>query len=118
MPRHKLTPADRRRGQAKGAETKRTRRDEAEQEARDTLADAATEAVQTLVAELKAENSTDRIRAAAQILDRTWGKPRQQIEGAITVQPTVIHPEVNPARVLEGLAELGLIAPRNGDGDL
>jgi hypothetical protein len=48
MPRHKLTPADRRGGQAKGAETKRARRDEAEQEARDALADTAGEAVETL----------------------------------------------------------------------
>jgi hypothetical protein len=82
MPRHKLTPDDRRRGQAKGAETKRERRDEAEQQARDALADAAGRAVETLVAELDAEDATVRIRAAAQILDRTWGRPRQQIEGA------------------------------------
>lgn len=83
MPRHKLTPDDRRRGQAKGAETKRARRDEAEQEARDTLADAAGEAVATLVSELKAENPADRIRAAAQILDRAWGRPRQQLEASV-----------------------------------
>jgi hypothetical protein len=31
----------------------------------------------TLVAELNAENATDRIRAAAQILDRAWGRPQQ-----------------------------------------
>ena len=40
----KLRPDDRRRGQAKGAETKRAGHEEAEQESRDTLADAAGEA--------------------------------------------------------------------------
>ena len=51
MPRHKLTPDDRRRGQAKKApaETKRARRDEAEQEGRDALADAAGEAVEEVL---------------------------------------------------------------------
>jgi hypothetical protein len=48
MPRYMLTPDDRRRGQAKGAETKRERRDEAEQQARDTLADAAGRAEEAL----------------------------------------------------------------------
>lgn len=47
MPRHQLTPDDRRRGQAKGAETKRARRDEAEQEAREQLAEAVSTAVST-----------------------------------------------------------------------
>lgn len=118
MPRHKLTPDDRRRGQAKGAETKRARRDEAEQEARDTLADAAGEAVATLVSELKAENPADRIRAAAQILDRAWGRPRQQLEASVDLTPSVIDPEVDAGRVLEGLAELGLIGlPGNGAAD-
>src|SRR5215210_323244 len=77
MARHELTPDERRRGQAKGAQTKRARRDEAEQEAKAKLDDAVDQAVATLVAELKAEASADRIRAAAQILDRSWGRPRQ-----------------------------------------
>ena len=68
MPRHTLTPQDRRRGQAKGAETTRARRDEAEQEARDALTDAAGEAVETLRAGLKAEDANTRIRSAVAIL--------------------------------------------------
>jgi hypothetical protein len=88
MARHKLPPDDRRRGQAKGAETKRERRADAEQEARAKLDDAADQAVETLIAELKAEDATVRIRAAAQILDRAWGRPRQAVEGAVTVTPT------------------------------
>src|SRR5215210_7279335 len=118
MPRHTLTPDDRRRGQAKGAETKRARRDEIEQEARETLADAASEAVATLVAELKAEDANTRIRSAVAILDRAWGRPRQQLEASVALTPTVVYPEVDAGKVLKGLAELGLIVPRNGDGDL
>jgi hypothetical protein len=114
MPRHKLTPDDRRRGQAKGAETKRERREEAEQEARAKLDDAADQAVGTLIAELTAEDATVRIRAAAQILDRAWGRPRQAVEAAVAVTPTVIQPEVDPGKVLAGLVELGIIAPGPG----
>jgi hypothetical protein len=121
MPRHKLTPDDRRRGQARGAETKRAQRDEAEQEARNTLADAASEAVATLVAELNAEDATVRLRAAAQILDRAWGRPRQQVEASVALTPTVAPAEVDAAAVLSGLEELGLISRpsrlNNGDGD-
>ena len=119
MPRHKLTPDDRRRGQAKSAETKRARRDEAEQEARDALADAAGEAVETLRAGLKAEEAHTRIRSAVAILDRAWGRPPQAVEAAVTVAPTVITPEVDAAVVLAGLSELGLIhrGPRNGDSN-
>jgi hypothetical protein len=73
MPRHKLTDDERRRGQSKGAETKRARREDAEREASEDLAGAVDQAVATLVAELHAENAIDRIRAAAQILDRAWG---------------------------------------------
>jgi hypothetical protein len=114
MARHKLTPDDRRRGQAKGAETKRARRDEAEQETRDTLADAAGEAVETLRAGLKAEDANTRIRSAVAILDRAWGRPRQAVEAAVTVTPTVITPEVDAGKVPHGLAELGLIQPGPG----
>ena len=110
MARHELTPDDRRRGQAKAAETKRARRDEAEQQARGTLADAAGEAVEMLRAGLKAENANTRIRSAVAILDRVWGRPRQAVEATVTVTPTVIHPEVDAGKVLEGLAELRLIA--------
>jgi len=123
MTRHKLTPEDRRRGQAKGAETKRAHRDEAEQEARDALADAASEAVATLVAELKAEDATVRLRAAAQILDRAWGRPRQQLGAPVALTPTVIKPEVDAGKVLQGLVDIGLLQPGpsgttapNGDG--
>jgi hypothetical protein len=35
------------------------------------------QAVETFVTELSAEASSNRIRAAAQILDRSWVKPRQ-----------------------------------------
>lgn len=101
MPRHKLTPDDRRRGQAKGAETKRERRAEAEQEARAKLDDAANQAVETLIAELKAEDATVRIRAAAQILDHACGRPRQAVEAAVTLSPTVIHLEVDAGRSLQ-----------------
>jgi len=114
MPRHKLTPADRRRGQAKGAETKRERREEAEQEARTKLDEAAAQAVETLIAELEAEDATSRIRPAAQILDRAWGRPRQAVAAAVTVTPTVIHPEVDAGKVLADLVELGIIAPGPG----
>lgn len=123
MTRHKLTPEDRRRGQAKGAETKRAHRDEAEQEARDALADAASEAVATLFAELKAEDATVRLRAAAQILDRAWGRPRQQLGAPVALTPTVIKPEVDAGKVLQGLVDIGLLQPGpsgttapNGDG--
>jgi hypothetical protein len=117
MPSHKLTLDDRRRGQAK--ETKRARREEAEQEARDTLADAVSEAVETLRAGLKAEDANTRIRSAVAILDRAWARPQQAVAAAVTVAPTVITPEVDAAEVLAGLSELGLIhrGPRNGDSD-
>src|SRR5215217_9665949 len=98
MTRHKLTPEDRRRGQAKGAETKGAHRDEAEPEARDALADAASEAVATLFAELKAEDATVRLRAAAQILDRAWGRPRQQLGAPVALAPTTSHPRSTPER--------------------
>jgi hypothetical protein len=114
MARHKLTSDDRRRGQAKGAETKRARRDEAEQEARAKLDSAADQAVETLIAELKADDGSLRIRAASQILDRAWGRPRQQLEAAVAVTPSVITPEVDAGKVLRGLAELGLIQPGPG----
>jgi hypothetical protein len=117
MARHELTPDDRRRGQAKGAETKRARRDEAEQEARDALADAAAEAVATLRAGLEAEDANTRIRAALAILDRAWGRPRQAVEAAVTVAPTVIAPEIDAGEVLAGLSELGLISRPNRDCD-
>src|SRR5918993_3905075 len=103
MPRHKLTPEDRRRGQARGAETKRAHREEAEQEARDALADAVSEAVETLRAGLKAEDANTRIRSAVAILDRAWGRPRQAVEAAVTVSPTVITPEVDAGSVLSSL---------------
>jgi hypothetical protein len=119
MTRHELTSHDRRRGQEKGAETKRARRAEAEQEARDTLADAAAEAVETLRAGLNAEEANTRIRSAVAILDRAWGRPRQAVEAAVTVSPTVITPEVDAGSVLSSLEELGLISrPRNGARDL
>jgi len=87
MPRHKLTDDERRRGQSKGAQTKRARREDAEREARADLAGAVAQAVATLVAELHAENATDRIRAAAQILDRAWGRPRQAHDVAVVTPP-------------------------------
>jgi hypothetical protein len=100
-------------------EVKRARREEAEQEARDTLADAVSEAVETLRAGLKAEEANTRIRSAVAILDRSWGRPRQAVEAAVTVAPTVITPEVDAGAVLSGLEELGLISrPNNGDGEL
>jgi hypothetical protein len=113
MPRHKLTDDERRRGQSKGAETKRTRRADAELEAREELAGAVDQAVATLVAELHAENATDRIRAAAQILDRAWGRPRQAHDLAVVTTP-------DAASAREKLAELlarrgGNLADANGD---
>jgi hypothetical protein len=118
MPRHKLTPDDRRCGQAKGVETRRARRQEAEQAARDTLADAVSEAVETLRAGLKAEDANTRIRSAVAILDRAWGRPRQALEhtGSLAVGPTVVYPEVDAGTVLAGLEKLGLIQlpDRNG----
>ena len=74
---HELTTADRRKGAERTNEIKRARRAEAAREAKAKLEDAVDQAVETLVAELRADASTDRIRAAAQILDRSWGKPRQ-----------------------------------------
>ena len=116
MPRHKLTPDDRRRGQAKGAETKRARREEADEQARARLSDAAGEAVETLVAELKAEGAADRIRAAAQILDRAWGRPRQAIEADLRIEQEPVR-EIDPRPVLRGLVERGLLRPpENGAG--
>lgn len=108
MPRHKLTPDDRRRGQAKGVETKRARREEAELAARDTLVDAAGEAVATLRAGLEAEDANTRLRSAVAILDRAWGRPRQAVEHLgqleVLVPPS---PEHDAGAVLSGLAELG-----------
>jgi hypothetical protein len=119
MPRHKLTPHDRRRGQAKGAETKRARRVEVEQKAREQLVEAVSAAVATLVAQLEAENPADRLRAARLILDRAWGRPRQALEhtGSVAVGPTVVYPEVDAGKVLDGLSELGLVQLRNADDD-
>src|SRR5918994_7489849 len=44
---------------------------------------------------LKAEDANTRIRSAVAILDRAWGRPRQAVEAAVAVTPTVIHPEVD-----------------------
>jgi hypothetical protein len=44
----------------------------------------------TLRAGLKAEDANTRIRSAVAILDRAWGRPRQAVEAAVTVTPTVI----------------------------
>jgi hypothetical protein len=120
MARHKLTPDDRRRGQAKGAETKRARRDEAEQEARDTLADAAGEAVETLRAGLKAEDANVRTRSALAVLAYAWGRPRQALEhsGGIAVEPIVPEPTKEQIdATLAGLVEIGLLRRNNGDGE-
>ena len=47
------------------------------------------------------------------------GRPRQAVEAAVTVAPTVIAPEVDAGAVLSGLEELGLISrPNNGDGEV
>lgn len=46
------------------------------------------------------------------------GRPRQAVEAAVTVAPTVIAPEVDAGAVLSGLEELGLISRPNGDGEV
>jgi hypothetical protein len=104
---------------SRGVETRRARREEAEQAARDTLADAVSEAVATLRAGLKAEEANTRIRSTVAILDRAWGRPRQAVEAAVTVAPTVTQAEVDAGRVLADLSELGLISlpKKNGEGD-
>jgi hypothetical protein len=63
---------------------------------------------------LKAEDANTRIRSAVAILDRAWGRPRQAVEAAVAVTPTVIHPEVDVGKVLADLAELGNITPGPG----
>jgi hypothetical protein len=75
-----------------------------------SLADAVGEVVETLRAGLQAEDANTRIRSAVAILDRSWGRPRRAVEAAVTVTPTVITPEVDAAKVLQGLSELGLIS--------
>lgn len=47
---------------------------------------------------------------AVKILDRAWGRPRQAVEAAVAVTPTVITPEVDAGAVLSSLEELGLIS--------
>lgn len=74
------------------------------------LADAVGEAVETLRAGLKAEDANTRIRSAVLILDRAWGRPRQAVEAAVRVAPTVVKPEIDAGAVLSGLEELGLIS--------
>ena len=73
------------------------------------------QAVETLVTELSAEASTNRIRAAAQILDRSWGKPRQ----ANDVRVERDHAESVAASRLKLQALLGQrhAARANGEGD-
>jgi hypothetical protein len=41
-------------------------------------------------------------------------RPRPAVEAAVTVSPTVIHPEVDAGKVLADLVELGIIAPGPG----
>jgi hypothetical protein len=98
--------------ESKGAETKRTRREDSERQAREELAGAVDQAVATLVAELQAENATDRIRAAAQILDRAWGRPRQAHDVAVVTEPGVAGAREKLAALL---ARKG--AHENGDVD-
>ena len=107
MPRHKLTDDERRRGQSKGVATKRERRETAEREAREQLAGAVDQAVATLVAELTAEASADRIRAAAQILDRAWGRPRQAHEVEVMAAPDVTAAREKLDALLQRRADAG-----------
>jgi hypothetical protein len=81
MPRHKLTDDERRKGQAKGAETKRARREAAEAK----FLDVVDEAIDCLVAEVRAKGQ-DRTRAAVHILDRVLGKATQHLEGTLELR--------------------------------
>jgi|SRR5215211_2442137 len=106
---HELSDSERAAGGRARAEKLREQREEAEQEARAKLDDAVDQAVATLVAELGAEASADRIRAAAQILDRSWGRPRQAVELDVRRNPDEI---VSSAR-----AKLGELLERRRAGE-
>jgi hypothetical protein len=59
---------------------------EARTEAHEKLEEATVAAIKTLVAELRADASNDRIRAAVAILDRVLGRPRQTHEHDVRVE--------------------------------
>jgi hypothetical protein len=88
MPRHDLTTDERRKGQAKGAETKRARLREQRAAADEQLVDAVDRALSRLVALLESEDDHVALRAASQVLDRVLGRPQQPHEhsGAINFE--------------------------------
>jgi adenylosuccinate synthase len=109
MSRHVLTREERRKGQAKGAETKRQRREQAADEASARLADAVDAAVAKLIVLLDSEDETDQLRAAAQILDRVLGRPRQTLEHRVETAPIVVTEPVDTRPILNELAKIGLL---------
>jgi hypothetical protein len=121
MPRHELTPDDRRRGQAKDVETRRARREEAEQTAREALADAISEAV-----EMRAFPSSSTRRkgrrqgaGAGRIPDLVSAGLRRGASGAKVDQPLrPFHdgPHTSITNAAAGVAPTGLKA-RAGHSD-
>jgi hypothetical protein len=106
--RHVLTPEDRRKGQTNGAETKRARREQAADEAAVQLAGSVDAAVTKLIALLDSEDESVQLRAAAQILDRVLGRPRQALEH-VDRRPVVVTETVDTRPVLKVLADAGLL---------
>jgi hypothetical protein len=80
-PAHELTTDDRRRGAERTNEVKRARRAAAEEK----LDGAVDEAIECLVAEMRAKGP-DRTRAAIHILDRVLGKSTQRLEGKVELR--------------------------------
>jgi hypothetical protein len=123
-PAHELTTDERRRGAERTNEIKRERRAAAEEK----LEAVVEEAIDCLVAEVRARGS-DRTRAAVQILDRVLGKAAQHVEGRLELRRADLvaqakqelqaeaHAEAPRARAkLAELIELRAQALANGDG--
>jgi hypothetical protein len=121
---HDFTHEERAKGGRARAEKLRERREAAEEK----LEGVVDEAIECLVAEMRAKGP-DRTRAAVHILDRVLGKSTQRLEGKLELRradlldeakeqpPRVRQPRPANRAQLDALIERRAQAIANGDGD-
>lgn len=127
--RHELTQEEQRAGGIASGAIRRKKREDAQRLALERLADKLTAADTVIDDALKATTGyatkdgefiehadySTRLRAAAQVYDRTLGRPRQAIElvgdGGDPLEVKLEFDADSAARVLAGLVEAGLVRP-------